>query len=194
MNRISSHILTILILTILTSCIAFKKNNIHKKDLINLTVSSKEKIKIYAHWNFDFSPVQYSSLTYKGREEIFSQILEDLNCCELVKKKKDADLIIEGKAYNKRNPARLIGWFISAITFYIIPSWHESGIFVNAKVKNNKETKNYEVTGDSVITALWLPFFPVSPLFIDSLNKVEKQTMENSYKSLFFKMKRDGLL
>jgi len=194
MNRILSLFSALLILSFLSSCIVFQKNNIDKKDLVNFTASTNNKIKVYVHWRFDFEPVQYSNFTYEGRKEMFRQILEETNCCVLVKKKKNADLIIEGNAYNKRNPARLIGWFVSAISLYVIPSWHEGQIFIDAKVKNGKEVKSYNIAGDSVMTALWLPFFPVSALFIDNLNKTEKQTMKNTYKSLFSQMKQDGFL
>lgn len=194
MKKISLFCSILLVLFILASCIVFQKDNINQEDLKNFTVDSKKKTKVYVHWNFDFEPVQYSNLTYEGREEIFRQTLEEINCCELVEKKKDADLIIEGEAYNKRNPARLFAWFASAITLYIIPSWHEAEIFVDAKIQNGKEIKNYNITGDSVMTVLWLPLFPVSPLFVDNLNKVEKRTMKNSFKALFLQMKHDGLL
>ena len=191
MNKI---LLLFLIVSFLTSCVAFQKNNLKKDDVITFNIDSKKKLKVYAKWNFHFEPVQYSELTYEGRKDIFRKVVGKSDCCVLVEKKKDADLIIEGQAYNKRDSARFIGWMISTVTLYVIPSWHEAQTFLSAKVRNNTETKNYNITGDSIITALWLPFIVVSPMFIEKLNDSEKQTMENLYKALFVQMKNDGLI
>jgi len=179
-------------LSLLSSCVIFKGNNLTKIDPKQINVALGKKKKIYVHWDFDFVPVVgYSSLTYDDRERLFKRVLEESNCCELVKKKAEADIIFEGRAYDQRNPARFVGFFITVATVYIIPSWHVAKIFITADVKDGKQTRHYEAT-DSMTTAIWLPFIVATPFAYD-FDKTQKEILENSFRSLLLQMKSDSI-
>lgn len=179
------------ILLLLSSCVIFEGGNVEKVDFSQLKSTSDKKKKIYAKWDFDFLPIGHSSLTYEDRERLFEKVLNESNCCELVKKKAEADLIFEGKAYDQRNPARLVGFMASVMTAYIIPSWHTAKIFVTVDVKDGKKVRHYEAM-DSMTTAIWLPFIVATPFAYD-FDKTQKEILENSYRSLLLQIKNDSL-
>lgn len=180
------------ILGLLSSCVILKGNNIEKIDAKQVRSYSAQKKKIFIRWDFDFLPVGNSSVTYQDRETLFKKVLEESNCCEIVYKKSEADLIFEGKAYDQRNSARIVGFMISVVTAYIIPSWHTAEIFVTADVKNGKDVKHYEIS-DSMTTAIWLPFIVAAP-FSYNFDKTHKEILENSYRSLVLEMKNTSML
>ena len=176
---------------LLSSWVIFKGNNLEKIESKQIKSALSKKKKIYVRWDFDFLPMAHSNLTYDVREKLFEEVLEESNCCELVKKKSEADLIFEGKAYDQRNPARLIGFLASVVTVYIIPSWHTAKIFVTANIKNDQKTRHYE-TMDSMTTAIWLPFIVATPFAYD-FDKTHKEILENSFRSLLLQMKNDSV-
>ncbi len=178
-------------LSLLSGCVIFKGNNLVKIDPKQIGAASSNKKKIYVHWDFDFVPIAYSNMTYDDRSRLFERVLEESNCCELVKKKSEADIIFEGKAYDQRNPARFVGWFITVATLYIVPSWHVAKIFVTADVKDGKQTRHYEAT-DSMTTAIWLPFIVATPFAYD-FDKTQKEILENSFRSILLQMKSDSI-
>jgi len=177
--------------SLLSGCAIFKGNNLAKVDPKQISVASDKKKKIYIHWDFDFLPIAYSNMTYDDRSRLFEMVLEESNCCELVKKKAEADIIFEGKAYDQRNPARFVGFFLSVATVYIIPSWHVAKIFITADVKDGKQAHHYEVM-DSMTTAIWLPFIVAIPFAYD-FDKTHREILENSFRSLLLQMKNDSI-
>jgi hypothetical protein len=178
-------------LLLLSSCVIFKGNNLEKVEPKQINTSLCKKKKIYVRWEFDFLPMAaHSNLTYDAREMLFERVLEESNCCDLVKKKSEADLIFEGKAYDQRNPARFIGFLASVATVYIIPSWHTAKIFVTIDVKDVKNTRHYEAI-DSMTTAIWLPLIVATPFAYD-FDKTQKEILENSYRSLLVQIKNDS--
>ena len=179
------------LLSILSGCIIFRENNIPAVEYKDLKSHLDKKIKIFIKWDFDFLPMPHSTTTYKDREDLFKKVLEESDCCEIVKKRSEADVTLDGKSYDQRNPKRFIGWAISAVTLYIIPSWHEAKIFVTAKVSKGEKIYNYNIQ-DSFITAIWLPLVVATP-FVYDLEKIERGVMENSYKTLILQIKKDGL-
>lgn len=179
-------------LALTSGCVIFKGNNLEKIDAKEVVMKSQEKKKIYVRWDFDFIPVGHSVITYEDREKLFQRVLDESNCCIIVKKKSEADIIFEGKAYDQRNPATIVGFFISVATVYMIPSWNTAKIFVSADVKKGKEIKSYEVK-DSMTTAIWLPFVVATPFAYD-FDKTHKEILENAYRSLILKMKNDSIL
>jgi hypothetical protein len=191
MNKFKKIIISTQVFFLLNGCVIFKGNNLQKIELNQLEESSTRKKKIYVHWEMDFFPIAHSNINYVDREVLFKQALKDSKCCELVKKKSEADLIFEGKAYDQRNPARFVGFLISAFTAYIIPSWHVAKIFVTAEVKEGEKTFHYEVA-DSMTTVIWLPLVIATP-FAYNFDKTHKDILENSYRSVLLKMKNDLL-
>ena len=174
---------------LLSGCVIFKGNNLTKIDPSQTKIALSKKKKIYVRWDFDFLPIAYSNMTYDDRSRIFEKVLEESNCCELVKKKAEADIIFEGKAYDQRNPARFVGFFITVATFYVIPSWHVARIFVTADVKDGKQTRHFEAS-DSMMTAIWLPFIIATPFAYD-FDKSQKEILENSFRSILLQIKND---
>jgi len=177
--------------SLLSSCVIFKGNNLAKIDPKQISAASGKKKKIYVRWEFDFLPIAYSSMTYDDKERLLKRVLEESNCCELVKKKAEADIIFEGKAYDQRNPARFVGFFITVATAYVIPSWHVAKIFVTADVRDGKQTRHYEAN-DSMTTAIWLPFIVATPFAYD-FDKTQKEILENSFRSLLLQIKNDSI-
>ena len=176
---------------LLSGCVIFKGSNLEKIEPKQINSALSKKKKIYVRWEFDFLPMAHSNLTYDARERLFEKVLEESNCCELVKKKSEADLIFEGKAYDKRNPTRFVGFLASVVTVYIIPSWHTAKIFVSADIKNGQKNRHYE-TMDSMTTAIWLPFIVATPFAYD-FDKTHKEILENSFRSLLLQMKNDSV-
>jgi hypothetical protein len=174
---------------LLSGCVIFKGNNLTKIDPSQTKIALSKKKKIYVRWDFDFIPIAYSNMTYDDRSRLFERILEESNCCELVKKKAEADIIFEGKAYDQRNPARFVGFFITVATVYVIPSWHVAKIFVTADVKDGKQTRHFEAS-DSMTTAIWLPFIIATPFAYD-FDKTQKEILENSFRSILLQIKND---
>jgi len=191
MHKFVKIIFIFISLILLSSCVIFKGNNLEKIEPKQINESLSRKKKIYVRWEFDFLPMAHSNLTYDSRERLFERVLEESNCCELVKKKSEADLIFEGKAYDQRNPARFIGFLASVATAYIIPSWHTAKIFVTADIKNNQKIRHYK-TMDSMTTAIWLPFIVATPFAYD-FDKTHKEILENSFRSLLLQMKNDSV-
>lgn len=173
---------------LLSSCIIYKGNNINKIDYKQTSSNSQKQKKIYISWDFDFLPI--GTLNYEDRSRLFSRVLYESECCEVVSKKSEADIIFEGKAYDRRNPNRIYGFMISAATLYLVPSWHVAKIFVIADVKSKNKTNHYEVV-DSITTAVWLPLVFASP-FSGNFDSVEREVLENAYRSIIFKMKNDN--
>jgi hypothetical protein len=192
MNNLNKAIFITATLLLLSSCIIFKGNNLERIDAKQIRLDSAKKKKIYVGWDFDFLPMGHSSITYEDRARLFKTVLDESNCCEVVKKKSEADLIFEGKAYDQRNSVRVVGFMISAVTAYLIPSWHTAKIFVTADVKYGKDVKHYEVN-DSMTTVMWLPFVVATPFAYD-FDKTQKEILENSYRSLILKMKNDSVI
>ena len=190
MSKLIKITASVTILLLLGSCVIFKGGNVEKVDFSQLNSTSNQKKKIYVRWDFDFLPIGHSSLTYEDRERLFEKVLNESNCCELVKKKTEADLIFEGKAYDQRNSARLVGFMASVVTAYIIPSWHTAKIFVTVDVKDGKNTRHYEAI-DSMTTAIWLPLIVATPFAYD-FDKTQKEILENSYRSLLVQIKNDS--
>jgi hypothetical protein len=135
MSRLIKIIFIFTVFLSLSGCVIFKGNNLEKIDSKQINAASDKKKKIYVRWDFDFLPMGQSSLTYEDRDRLFKKVLNESECCELVQKKSEADLIFEGKAYDQRNSARIVGFLASVLTFYIVPSWHSTKIFVAADVK-----------------------------------------------------------
>ena len=190
MSRLIKIIFIFTVFLSLSGCVIFKGNNFEKVDLKQINTTSQKKKKIYVRWDFDFLPMGQSSLTYEDRDRLFKKVLNESECCELVQKKSEADLIFEGKAYDQRNSARLLGFFLSTLTVYIIPSWHTAKIHVAAEVKNNQKNHHYQVV-ESMTTAIWLPFVVAAP-FVYDFDKTQKEILENSYKNIFLQIQGDG--
>lgn len=178
-------------LSLLTGCVIFKGNNLTKIEPKKISTTLNKKKKIYVRWEFDFLPMAHSNLTYDARSYLFESVLDESNCCELVKKRSEADIIFEGKAYDQRNPARLVGFLISAATAYFIPSWHVAKIFVSADIRDGQKTHHYEVV-DSMTTVIWLPLVIATPFAYD-FDKTQKEILKNSYRAIILKMKNDSL-
>ena len=193
MNKLVKVITMAITYSLLSSCVIFKGNNIKKIDAQQIDLDSYKKKKVYVKWEFDFLPAGHSNLTYEDRAMLFEKVLNESNCCELVKKKVEADLIFEGRAYDQRNPARLVGFMLSSFTAYIIPSWHVAKIFVTIDAKDGKKRLHHYEAADSMTTVIWLPLVVATP-FAYNFDKTQREILENSLRSILSQMKNDLFL
>lgn len=190
---IKIYIIAILPL-ILSGCIAFKKSSLSFKqeEVKSVNIGVSNKIKLFINWDLDFMPTQYSNMTHQDRKDIFKNVLQEFNCCELVDKKSQSNLFIDIKAYSRVDPWSIVGWIITAVSLHTIPSWHQSEMFIEAKVIANNEHYNYNIVGDSIVTAIWAPFIFATPFAFD-LDKIHKESLEDAYRRLLIEMNKDNL-
>lgn len=171
--------------TLLQGCAGFKANKLPAVADASLQTSNTSKTKVFSSWRVEPA---HSPSVHKKR---FDEALLGSNCCVLVDKAEDAELLIDGVFYDHNSPTTLLFGFITGATMFVVPSWHTINVHVSAEAKRGEQRFNYEVA-DSITMVMWLPMFLAQP-FANPIDG-EREVTENTYKSLVLKMKNDGLL
>lgn len=187
----------IIISSLLTGCIAVKKNNIPVISDNDLQFSSKKKPNVFIKINFQSSFYGQDKQNVvdnikSAQKRLFKEVIKNSQCCNLVVDKEEADIVIDAVFVNESDSVGLVFAFITGFSFYTIPSWLDSKMKVSAKVKNKKMSKSYSFS-DSVLVAQWLPFIFATP-FYDNPFKSENNINRNLYKNLLSNMKKDGFI
>jgi len=185
-----------LVCAAVTGCAAFPGNNLPQVGSDALLVSPAKKTRVFSRWSVES---QSSTLNEQVKiaqaalsKKAFDDALSNSGCCQIVEGPAEADLVVDGRAFNESNPAAMIPAFITGLSLYTIPSWVTARVHISAEAKRGLAARSYELQ-DSMTMVQWLPMIFAMP-FSDNPIKAEKQMAENTYNTLVLKMKDDGLL
>lgn len=190
-------ICSILLLVLLTNCIFIKKNNIPTIQDNQLKTSSTKKSKIFLDWNCSTNIIlnQERNAIDKlkfAHKKLFLEVINESGCCEVVYEKDKADIIVNGAFYDESSNAGIYFAYLTGLSLYVIPSWININMKIEANVENGNITKNY-VLRDSMFMAQWLPFILATPFNGNPIQK-EASLHKNLYKNLLLEMKNDNIV
>jgi hypothetical protein len=180
---------------ILFGCAGFRENNLKDVSKNDIQISNTEKVKVFSRWSIENAPSANEQAKAAGSavtKKNFESALTESNCCIIVEGPTEADIIVDGKAYNENNMAAVIPAFITGLTLYVIPSWVTGTTHISAKVSAKKDVGNYDLR-DSMTMVQWLPMIFVMP-FKGSPLTTGKEVDANVYRTLVLKMKNEGYL
>ena len=194
-NQLKPFVALILAIT-LSGCISVKGNKYQEIKSEDLKISTAKKSKVFIDWDFHSLMQVHSkqNLMDKAKSDhkkIFSKVIADSGCCELVDEKGEADITISGGFYNETSDTGVYFAYLTGFSLFTIPSWVNAKLRVSAEVNKGKITNNYEIK-DSVLIAHWLPFILAMP-FRENPIKAENNVTQNLYKNLLLKMEKDQL-
>lgn len=177
-----------------SGCAGFRENNLKEVSKSDIQISSDQKVKVFSRWQLvgDSSNEQMKAAFAAINKKNFETALAESNCCITVEGPTEADVVVDGKAYNDNTAAAVIPAFITGLTLFVIPSWVTSKVHIAADVKAKNSDNNYELK-DSMVMVQWLPMIFALP-FTGSPLKIEKEVGENTFRSLVLKMKTSGVL
>lgn len=180
----------------LPGCAAFRGEKLAKVDATQLEVAhGANKLKVFARWTSDalVDPVPDKALQTGAElsKKSFEDAISASNCCTIVDHEAQADVLVDGIRYIKRDNLTAAPILLTGLTLYLIPSWETTPFKVSVRVQKGMDLRVYELE-DSVTTIQWLPFLLAMP-FANPLT-VSSEVEGNVYQTLVLKMKADGLL
>ena len=195
-NLLKFYIATTLLITT-SGCISVRENKNPKIQAENFKISTTKKPNVFIDLNFHSSMFSQNkqSIIDKAKSDqkkMFSKIIEESDCCNVVDDQEKSNLVINGTFYNESSDTGIYFAYLTGFSFFVIPSWINSKMKISVQASNGKITKDY-VFEDSVFIAQWLPLVLAMP-FRTSPIKDESGANKDLYKSLLLKMKEDGLL
>ena len=195
-NLLKFYIATTLLITT-SGCISVRENKNPKIQAENFKISTTKKPNVFIDLNFHSSMFSQNkqSIIDKAKSDqkkMFSKIIEESDCCNVVDDQEKSNLVINGTFYNESSDTGIYFAYLTGFSFFVIPSWINSKMKISVQANNGKITKDY-VFEDSVFIAQWLPLVLAMP-FRTSPIKDESGVNKDLYKSLLLKMKEDGLL
>lgn len=181
---------------IASGCAGFKENNLTEVSKSDIQITQGEKVKVFSRWSLvNHSSLANDQVNAAGaaiHKKNFENALAESNCCIIVEGPTEADVVVDGKAYNENNAAAVIPAFITGLSLFIIPSWVTGKVHITAEVTANKTSSNYDLK-DSMTMVQWLPMVFVMP-FKGSPIKAGQEVDANTYRTLVLKMKNEGYL
>jgi len=190
-------ICSFVLLVFLSNCIFVKKNNVPAIHDDRLKTSSTKKSKIFLDWNYstNISLNQNQDAIEKTKyihNKLFSDVINESGCCDIVYKRDEADIIVNGGFYDESSNAGIYFAYLTGFSLYTIPSWININMKVKANVKKGNVTKEY-VLKDSMFMAQWLPFILAMPFNGNPIKK-ETEVNKNLYKNLLIGMENDKII
>lgn len=191
MFRKISILLLITVISFLVNCASFRENNLPIAQDSDYKIVKNEKVKIFSRWTYN-STNPDAVLWAAAHKSWFDKAILESGCCTLVEGPKEANIVVDGNAYDHTNNWRVIPLILSSSTLTILPYWQT--ITVDIKVTANKGNKqsNYALK-DSYTMVQWLPMIFVFP-FTGTPNKNRDELFLNTYQNLVIQMKKDGTL
>ena len=199
MKNIFKFLTSLILITSLSNCIgvrAYKNPEIKPEEL---KISSIQKPKIFVNMQFKAPfainknpPKNFIDQAQSDQKRRFDEVIKESDCCELVSKEGEANILINGVFYNESSSVGLYAAFISGLTFTAVPYWINSKMRVSVKASKGKIVNDYDFA-DSFFMLTWLPLIVAMP-FTESPIKQESAMNKNLYKNIIIKMKNDGLL
>lgn len=182
-------------IALLSGCAGFPANKLSPVSAQDLRSTSTTKTKVFSRWVADpaTSTNEQASVAIAAlNKKHFDDALKASECCTIVEGPNEADLVVDGTAYNDNSSAALIPAVITGLSLYTIPSWVTANVHISAVAKNGGTSRSYELK-DGMTMVQWLPMLFVLP-FADNPFTAEKKITENLFNTLVVKIKSDGLL
>ncbi len=180
----------------MNSCLTVTADHLEKISPSQLKTKNVQKVKIFSRWSadvsVDFQKEQVEVMKAALYKHAFEKNLKSLDCCQLVEGPTEADVIVEGKAFEDPQTWSLFFALLTGVTLYIVPSWAKGEINMEVKVSEKGNERSYKLY-DSFTLVQWLPFIVAVP-FQPSLSNVADTMTENAYFNLLSKMQKDGFL
>ncbi len=179
---------------LLNGCIILKERNLPQIADNQIKVTTFSKVKVYTKWDFVTEQAGVNPIMLGYKKNLEDEI-SNTGCCVIVDRSRNADLIIEAKAYDEHNyMGGAIAAGIAGGSLLTIPGWTTGKIHVTAEAKINNKLRSYDLH-DSMTIVFWLPFILALP-FGDNANieKARHNLDLNTLRNLVLKMKEDGLL
>lgn len=177
-----------------SGCASFKANNLPVVDQSKMMVKNTNKTKVFSRWSIvsDDASVseQLKSAGAAVHKSYFETAIKESDCCILVEGPTEADIIVDGKAFNENNAAALIPAFITGLSLYTIPSWVTAKIHIEVKAESGSLKKTYDLS-DSFTLVQWLPMIFALP-FTGGPIENGKAVDLNTYRNLVVNMTSDG--
>lgn len=192
MKKIIAISLSAVLMT--SGCASFKANNLPVVDQSKMMVKNTNKTKVFSRWSIvsDDASVseQLKSAGAAVHKSYFETAIKESDCCILVEGPTEADIIVDGKAFNENNAAALIPAFITGLSLYTIPSWVTAKIHIEVKAESGSLKKTYDLS-DSFTLVQWLPMIFALP-FTGGPIENGKAVDLNTYRNLVVNMTSDG--
>ncbi|EMY62947.1 hypothetical protein [Leptospira terpstrae] len=186
-----SILLLITSLSLISYCGSFRENNIPTVKESEYKSDKTEKIKVFSRWTYN-STAPDAIPRSDVHKRWFEKAILDSGCCIIVDKPTEATLVIDGAAFDRSHPLRIVPLFINIFTAMAIPYWATTTVDIQVAV--NKGNKKYEYQlKDSFTMVQWLPMVFVFP-FTGGPIKHRDELYINTYQALVVKIKKDGLL
>ncbi len=194
MKKQLNLITLLIILTSLASCVGIRSDKYSAIKTEELKVTSAKKSKIFISWSFHTTMIDnpQQNIIDKAKSDqkkIFTDVIKESGCCDIVNEKEEADIFVEGTFYNESSKLGIYACFISGLTFTAIPCWSNSKMRVTATVSKGRMTKNYD-TKDSILGVIWAPLIVATPFA--NMTTAELEVNKNLYKTLVTQIKKDG--
>jgi hypothetical protein len=197
MKKLLKIYASLALIILLSGCISFKSNKYPEIKSEDLKVSSAKKSKIFINSGFvsNMYGQDARNVVDKAKsdnKEMFGEMIIGSGCCDLVKDKDDASIVIDTTFYNDSSSLGLVGALLTGFSMYTIPSWMNSKMRISAKVSTGKVVNSYDVE-DSALMIQWLPLILAMPFKTNPV-KMEAEMNRNLYRHLLLKMQKDGVL
>lgn len=181
---------------LMSGCVAFRANNLAEVSPNDLQFAAANKTKVFSRWSVESNSTMVNDQMKAAGAAIHKKYFDDAisatNCCVIVEGPAEADVVVDGKAFNENSPAAILPAFITGFSLFTIPSWATAKVHIAAQVKSAGATRAYDLQ-DSMTMVQWLPMIFAMP-FVDNPMKAGKLVDENTYRTLVLRMKTDGLL
>jgi len=191
---LSAALVTAIVIT--SGCAGFKANNLPIVSATDLQSNATVKTKIYSRWILQSNSALMNDNVKVAaaaiNKKMFDQAINQSGCCEVVESSKEADVVIDGVNINENNAAAMFPAIITGLSLYTIPSWVTAKVHITAQAKRGEISKSYDLQ-DSMTMVQWLPMIFVMPVKGNAI-KMGQEVDENTYKTLVFKLKADGLI
>ena len=177
-------------------CAAFKANNLPVVSNDQFKIDNSNKIKVFSRWTLQTNNSMANDQTRAAgaaiHKDYFEKALKESGCCDIAEGPTEADVVIDGVAYDENNPAAVIPAFITGLSLFTIPSWVTAKVYIAAKATYSAKETNYDLS-DSMTMVQWLPMIFAMP-FTGTPMTVGKEVDSNVYRNLVIELKDDGLL
>jgi hypothetical protein len=180
-----------MMMTLLSYCASFRENNLPIAQDSDYKTVKTDKVKIFSRWNYD-TTTQDGVLWAAAHKSWFDKAILESGCCIIVEGPKEANIVVDGTAFDRVNYLRIIPLILSSSTLTILPYWQTQTVDIKVTAtKGNKQT-NY-VLNDSYTFLQWLPMIFVMP-FTGTPNTNRDELFLNTYQNLVIQIKKDGTL
>ncbi|MCW7464063.1 hypothetical protein [Leptospira limi] len=191
MIKINFLLIVFSTLFVLNNCASFRENNLPIAQENDYKTIKTEKIKVFSRWTYN-STAPDAVLWAAAHKSWFDKAILESGCCSLVEGPKDANIVVDGTAYDRVNYLRTIPLILSSATLTILPYWQTMTVDIKVTVTKGNKQNNYELR-DSYTMFQWLPMIVVMP-FTGLPNTNRDELFLNTYQNLVIQMKKNGNL